>query len=235
LFINTEKTKYILFKKPHRNIVENVISYQGHEIKRVNCAKFLGLYLEENLHWNEHINFVIKKISPVIRMMSRQQNVLTENAKKCLYYGLIQSHLLYMIVIYGTATNSRLEPIYILQNRAIKMLYKINPRTLTDDVYSQTGFLNFTKLGIFSTAVFGYSVVNGYWLSQTRFIINTEIHKYTRQANQLHSQQIYSSKYGIQGVYNNICQIYNSLPDEVVDSQTPYHFKRKLKEWLRNG
>ena len=90
-FIKTEKTNYIFFKKPHRNVAENVTSYQGHEIKRVNCAKFLGLYLDENLHWNEHINFVIKKISPVIRMMSRLQTVLTENAKKCVYYGLIQS------------------------------------------------------------------------------------------------------------------------------------------------
>ena len=73
-------------------------------------------------------------------MMSRLQNILTENAKKCVFYGLILSHLLYMIVVYGTATYSRLEPIYVLRNRAVKMLYKINPRTHTDDVYSQTGF-----------------------------------------------------------------------------------------------
>jgi len=93
------------------------------------------------------------------------------------------------------------------------MLYKINPRTHTDDVHSQTGFLNFTKLGIFSTAVFGYSVVNGYWLSQTRFIINTEIYINIQQGKQtdfIPNKLIHPNT--VQGVYNNICQIYNSLP-----------------------
>lgn len=123
----------------------------------------------------------MKKISPVIGVLFRLQRILSEKAKKCIYFGLIQSHLLYMNVIWNTATATRTKPLQILQNRAVKILFKIHHRTSSEEVYASTGLLNIFKLSILTSASFGFHIIKGFWRSQTRFISNTEVFTVTKQ------------------------------------------------------
>ena len=67
LSLNVSKTNYMIFS--NQNLVNN-----DHELKLANCplsktacAKFLGLYIDENLKWNEHIQVVKTKIESIFR------------------------------------------------------------------------------------------------------------------------------------------------------------------------
>ncbi|KAK3929447.1 RNA-directed DNA polymerase from mobile element jockey [Frankliniella fusca] len=124
LFINIDKTQYIIFKKL-ATVTSNIAHFvfKNQKIQRTDAAKFLGLLIDENLLWDKHINSICKKIAPIIGVTFRLKNLLDQKSKKSIYYGLIQSRLTYMASIWGSATSFRLKPLKILQKRAIKSLF----------------------------------------------------------------------------------------------------------------
>ena len=60
LILNLNKTTYMQFYKRRQPPTLNLIIDQG-EITRTTSIKFLGLTLDENLTWMNHIEFVCKK------------------------------------------------------------------------------------------------------------------------------------------------------------------------------
>ena len=81
----------------------------------VTNTKFLGIRLDDNLHWTEQYNHVIVSIKRNMKMLYRTSNILPTHAKKNLYYGHIYSHLSYCISTWGpmlqTITNKEVAKI----------------------------------------------------------------------------------------------------------------------------
>ncbi len=62
------KTKYIIISNSHFPNYPKL--YIGNkELDRVNTYKQLGLYLDENLNWETHINYTIQKTQKIIHML----------------------------------------------------------------------------------------------------------------------------------------------------------------------
>jgi len=72
---------------PNLNLV-----YSGCEAIRVDKIKFLGIVLDENLNWREHINMLIKKITPVAKSFFRIGKYLYGNMKRSVYLAHVHSH-----------------------------------------------------------------------------------------------------------------------------------------------
>ena len=64
LTINAEKTNFILFHTINKPIPRNLddISVESMTLKRVNQFKYLGLTIDETLHWNDHVNELCKSL-----------------------------------------------------------------------------------------------------------------------------------------------------------------------------
>ena len=61
------KTKYIVFSNGHlgnhpKQFIENI------ELERVNNYKQLGLFLDQNLNWETHVNYTIQKTQKIFHM-----------------------------------------------------------------------------------------------------------------------------------------------------------------------
>ncbi|KAK3919134.1 RNA-directed DNA polymerase from mobile element jockey [Frankliniella fusca] len=173
LFINLEKTQFIIFKKPVAitpQIAE--FTFRDHKILRTDSFKFLGLQLDENLLWDRHIQDICKKISPVVGVLYRLRNIFDHTSKRALYYGLIHSRLSYMAAIRGTANSSRLYPLKILQKRAIKTLFGYNYRTDSEQIFRETSILMILK----AQATTCLAITKGFRTCNTSFKLNQDIH-----------------------------------------------------------
>ena len=100
LTLNVEKSSLIFFhkKKKHQKFE---VSIDSLKIPQVMAAKFLGVWIDENLTWTTHINKVIGKLCKAKRLLQCSFKFLTEDAKKILYFAQCQSIVTYGLVVWG--------------------------------------------------------------------------------------------------------------------------------------
>ena len=63
LSINTEKTKFILFRTKNKKPKDTInISINNNNIKQVKNTTFLGIVIDEFLTWCNHVHLITKKV-----------------------------------------------------------------------------------------------------------------------------------------------------------------------------
>src|SRR5678815_3385273 len=69
------------------------IMIDNREIVQTECTKFLGVYVDRHLQWNEHITHVSKKLAKNISVLSRIKHYLTKPVLRQLYYTQWNEHI----------------------------------------------------------------------------------------------------------------------------------------------
>ena len=121
LSVNYNKTNYIIFTKRKAKFKFN-IKLEGHTIERVTNIKYLGVILNEKLHWAPHIHHIKNKISKSAYLISKLRHYVNLDTLKMVYYSLVYSHLIYCITSWGGAPTTVLQPILVLQRKIIRMM-----------------------------------------------------------------------------------------------------------------
>ena len=98
--LNVGKSICFLFKPKGK--VGNLELTVATKIKATNSSKFLGIWLDENLNWKEHIKNLTTKLKAKIGMLYRGKNLLSVHVKCIIYFAQIQSHLTYGMVVWGS-------------------------------------------------------------------------------------------------------------------------------------
>lgn len=118
LFLNTEKSKLMIFYKHPKKIPNLNITLNDVRIERVNNFNFLGITIDENITWKAHIDKIAIKISRASGMLRKLQHIFPPRILITIYNSLIHSHMLYGLILWGFKS----EIIYKLQKRAIRIL-----------------------------------------------------------------------------------------------------------------
>ncbi|CAL4065520.1 unnamed protein product, partial [Meganyctiphanes norvegica] len=103
--LNTDKTSFTIFKT-NRLIIPNLpdhIEFLNCKINRSTEIKFLGLILDENLTWDQHITVICNKLKSLFHIFYNIRNFLSEQDIRTIYYSLIYSRIKYGINLYGQA------------------------------------------------------------------------------------------------------------------------------------
>ena len=74
IMVNTNKTNYIIFSYK-RKLLSSGIKMNTTELKK-KSTKFLGVILDENLIFKDHINFLRTKISKWVGIMYKLKSIL---------------------------------------------------------------------------------------------------------------------------------------------------------------
>ena len=88
------------------------------------------------------------------------RNLLTDDLKRQLYFSMVYSRIIYGIVIYGVCRNSLMKKIQVLQNKLLKVLYKLPFRTDTDVLHSNLDILKVKDIYKYQAQKFVYETVN---------------------------------------------------------------------------
>ena len=97
LSLNVTKTNFIILKRSaidlhvFNNVKELNIGKQT--INLVKCTKFLGMHIDEELEWNNHIDHVAKNISRGSYVIRSAKQILSTKNLRSLYFSLVHSHL----------------------------------------------------------------------------------------------------------------------------------------------
>ena len=124
LTLNVTKLHHVVFhnRKKKLPICKAQLFIDKHLIKRVPSTKFLGIQLDENLLFNVHVGFVIRKLSKFIPIMYNVRNNLLSTSLKNIYNCLIYPNLTCCVSIWGTSQKANLKPLFVLQKKLIRII-----------------------------------------------------------------------------------------------------------------
>ena len=115
-------------------------------LERVQHIKYLGVILDEQFTWKPHILYLRKKLSSSCGVLSKLRHYVDVETLKKVYYALVQAHLQYSIICWGSANKTSLQPLKIIQNRAIRHMYRVPRYTRLDYLYLNLRILKLDDL-----------------------------------------------------------------------------------------
>ena len=124
------------------------------EIKRVAKTKSLGVVVDEGLNWDNQLSKVKGKMSGGLRSLKKLKNLIPQSQLDHVY-ALVESHLRYANVIWGSLPKSKLNTLQRLQDRA---------RSIMDNARQKDGWshnwLTVEQLKKFDRSVMTYKIIN---------------------------------------------------------------------------
>ncbi|CAB3236263.1 unnamed protein product [Arctia plantaginis] len=164
LTLNVDKTKYICFSI--KGVKENfnnrkIVSHQCQSgcncscptVERVHAIKYLGVIMDSNLNFKEHIKVMCGRVRKLIYVFKNLRHVADPGLLKQIYYSLCQSLLTYCISTWGGALKTVMKPIEIAQ-RAILKVCSFQPIFFpTTMLYQIAGVLTVRQLFILSACL----------------------------------------------------------------------------------
>jgi hypothetical protein len=93
LIVNIEKTCYTVFSGPRSNVPDflNTIFLQNMTIKRTRSTKYLGIYVDEKLSWNDHIDNLHKSLVKISNSFKIIRNHVSPHNLKLLFSACFAS------------------------------------------------------------------------------------------------------------------------------------------------
>ena len=119
LNINKSVCMHFLVEKSKeiKIVIDNI------ELPVVTKTKFLGIWINNQLSWQDHFDQLCLKIIRNTQLLRVSKNHLSIPTKKILYYSHIYSHLVYGCTTWGnTLRQDQLAKLQKLQNRCINLV-----------------------------------------------------------------------------------------------------------------
>ena len=225
LTINIDKTNCLFISNVASSAPTGSILLNNHELDFVPESRFLGVLIDQNLRFDKHINYVCGKISKCIGILFRIRPLLPEACLRNLYFSLIHPYILYCLPVFGASYSTHLEPLRILQKRAVRLISNAAFLDHTDPLFFNNKILKLDdqyKLSIGCFAFKNPNLIATHVRPHSHFTRNREIP--LPPFERLRSTQ--------QSVIFNVVKVWNDVPESIKQCRSLHSFKFKFKELL---
>lgn len=128
----------------------NACNYIG--LNRVYSTKYVGLYIDSNLKWDVHINYIKKIFKKIFYLYKSLRSILTFKLKKMTYSALIQSILSYGISFFWWGGTS-LRNLEITLKSLLKFIFNKPSLFPAVKLYKELEILNLKTFYIKKTCI----------------------------------------------------------------------------------
>ena len=122
LKVNCDKYQAMVLGNP-KDERNTDLDISGEKVEQSQPIKILGVTLDENLNFKDHLHSVCKKVAGMIGVLRRLKNLIPVNAKLLLYKSAIMPHLTYCRLVWHFCTASDNRKLERLQERALRLVY----------------------------------------------------------------------------------------------------------------
>ena len=141
LTMNAEKSKSMLFHKRRKANPIN-IKIDHRTIERVSQFSFLGIMIDENLTWKNHVNMITNKLSKIIGILHRLKCIYPKHILLTIYNSLFIPHVNFGSLVWGTTV----ERISKLQKKAIRTITYSHYIAHTEPLMKELNLLNVSDM-----------------------------------------------------------------------------------------
>ena len=263
LALNVSKTNFVIFRSTKKPVNHNVILIMNRKaIAQKDHVKYLGVLVDQHLSWKYQISNVSKKISRGIGILGKLRGSMDRGLLINIYYCLVFSHLSYGVEAWGSACETNLSCLDVLQNKAVRILtgrqyfqiYGETPGPLpsASPLYKELKFLKLNDIFKMNIAKFVYLTLCGEspHIFSDYFTYTHSVHSYATTSSTIISQSHYFdvgtdhptytlflrqsklSNYGKKMIRIVGPLIWNGLPPAIQDASSVQSFKFHLKKFF---
>ena len=145
LSLSASKTFYQIFS-PSTSLDGLSIMANNTHIKRAQTVKYLGVLVDEDLRFKSHIEKVSSIVSRNLGIISRARYLFDRKQVILLYNALILPYFTYCLVTWGSNYESSLQPLIVLQKRAIRLVAGTGRIAHTGPLFRELRLLKITDL-----------------------------------------------------------------------------------------
>ena len=195
-------------RKVNKVEVHKPLRLNDYDIKRVTNTKLLGITVDEGLNWERQYKTVHNKTRGGLQSLRRLESILPQSSLSNVYRALIESHIRYADVIWGSLSNTKIEFLH-LHDRVVSM---IHTSRIKDNWTPK--FLSVKQLITFDRAVMVYRIFNklcpeNLW---NKFNLRSHHSRYnTRFCRNIQNPK-YNLEYAKKGFSNSALKTWNEIP-----------------------
>lgn len=228
LSLNITKTYFIIFSKSNKLRTSDwKITIGNTEIEQKLTTLFLGMHIDSKLNWHNHILNLHTKISKSIYAINRTKHFLPRKQLKILYHSLIQPHIEYGLILWGTTHSTYINRIAVLQKKVIRIINRTAFNEHTNQYFVNMKILKLNELYELQVAKYMYRYMNqllpqGIYCA---FNLNQHDHQYN-------TRRIFRNYYATSEINNIGHSIWSNLTDTIKKANNINTFKKRLKQSL---
>ena len=242
LKLNYNKTNFLIFSpktnkfKPLEKI--KLLGKTENKIERKAQCKYLGLIIDEQLNWKNHLTQLQTKLAKAVGTLYRVRPYLNKPSLIKLLHSIIISRIRYGILCYGRSNKTNLKPISILFNQSIRCInYLKRTDKSIQKLYSDAKLLNLENMFKLELGKFCFKAKKNTLPKPFRNLFTdiTKIHTHkTRNfKNRLYLRK-QNKKKGLLTLEHMGAKFWNQIPNTIKNKNNVKNFARNLSKFLIN-
>ena len=150
---------YILFSYRNKLAIPP-IKLGSDIVTQTDSTKFLGLYIDQNLRFNHHIDHISRKLSKSIGILRRLEECLSFDDMLNLFHTFIHPYILYVIVCWYAAPRYLTDKIVKIQKKSIRHIYDLPYNAHTNDLFIASNILTVDAVYNVNVLLYMFKTIN---------------------------------------------------------------------------
>ena len=126
--LNIKKSKFLLFHSKRKKVLNHQLSVKldGNKMALETSVQYLGMTIDNNMSWDNHINNLGKKLSRANGILCKLRTYMPKKTLISVYYAIFHSQVLYGCLMWSLSTLKNINSINVLQKKCLRIM-KVSP------------------------------------------------------------------------------------------------------------
>ena len=231
MVIHPKKTKSIVIttrQKHQRGPLLLKLTLGNKDIDQTKTHKLLGIQIDCNIDWNQHISDLIKLLSKNVYLLSQLNKYATTEALKVFFDAHINSHINYASTVWDGCCDDLFKKVNALHRRAVKLILPHSSMP-TDDKYNHLNILPLKIQLDYNKIYLIYKTLKGNTPSYLLSLLDKGTDRYGSNNLILPPSRIDLDQTSL--AYSG-SSLYNKIPTYMKNITSPAMFRSHLRRFL---
>ena len=236
LLLNPDKTKLIIFgsRQMATKVEDFCLSLLGKELVPVKVVKDLGIILDSNLTYNEHIITTVSACMKRLGQINRVKHAFDQRTLTIIINSLVFSKLFYCSNVWSNTTERNLDKLQAVQNFACRIISGARKFDHITPILKRLQWLPVRDQLYYRQVIMCFKCMTGSapgYLTE-QFIKRSNVSKRSTRNAQALDIPLFRSASGQKTFYYQVVSLWNSLTPKLKLCQSQREFKQSLKRLL---
>ena len=230
LLLNVSKTQLMMFSFKKNN-PKLSIRVNNSVIEEIPETNFLGVQLDNKLAWKTHIAYICNKVSKSLAILRLVKSIFPKKILKMIYMSLFYTYLSYCNLIWGSAAQTVIEPLFLLQKKAVRVITHSKYLEHTGPLFDKLKLLTVYQVYEYNCLLFVYKCIKCNYFSEfkQRILINFDVHNHNTRKKTLRVSTIARLDICKRSFLYFGINAWNHLDSELKFINSIGYFKKKVK------